>query len=119
MVYARCLAWAFCSLEGLSWLQNFLLPCPFKLITGIDCPGCGFQRSLIALAQGHWAESYRLYPPTVPLLLVLLYMLLNWKLGFDARHRVTKLLAVACGWFILIVYVLKWWNGPDHHHWPI
>ncbi|GGC44426.1 hypothetical protein GCM10011386_40950 [Parapedobacter defluvii] len=104
-------AGAVCSLEASSWLQNFLLPCPFKALTGIDCPGCGFQRSLLALLKGNWGESYHLYPPTVPLLIVLLYALVKWIGGFDKRDVVLKILAVACGWFVIGVYVVKLWNG--------
>lgn len=104
-------AWAICSLEGSSWLQRLLLPCPFKTLTGIDCPGCGFQRSLLALFNGNWAESYHLYPPTIPLLIVLVYAIVKGAAGFDKRDVVLKILAVACGWFVMGVYILKLWNG--------
>lgn len=92
-------------------MQNWLLPCPIKVVTGIDCPGCGFQRSLLALLQGHWYESYQYYPPTVPLLVLLLYVLLKNAFRFDRRDILMKVLAVACGWFVLGVYVMKLWNG--------
>ncbi|MFC7524744.1 DUF2752 domain-containing protein [Parapedobacter sp. GCM10030251] len=104
-------AWAICSLEGFSWLQRLLLPCPFKTLTGIDCPGCGFQRSLLALFNGNWAESYHLYPPTIPLLIVLVYAIVKGAAGFDKRDVVLKILAVACGWFVMGAYILKLWNG--------
>ena len=87
------------------------MPCPFKVLTGADCPGCGFQRSLLELLQGHWAESYHLYPPTVPLLIVLLYAMVKGVLQFDRRNIGMKMLAVACGWFMLGVYLLKLWHG--------
>lgn len=28
-------------------------PCPFKLLTGLDCPGCGMTRALHSLVTGH------------------------------------------------------------------
>lgn len=31
--------------------------CPFKLITTLDCPGCGFQRALHATLHGHFVEA--------------------------------------------------------------
>lgn len=95
--------------EGFSQVQDWLIPCPIKTIIGIDCPGCGFQRSLLALLQGHWYESYQIYPPTVPLLMLFLYMILRNLFGFDKRNTVMKLLAVACGWFVMGVYVMKLW----------
>ncbi len=98
-------------MDNLSRILGYLLPCPIKLVTGVDCPGCGFQRSLLALLQGHWQESYELYPPTVPLLTLLLYVLLKKTFGFDRRNAVMRVLAVACGWFVLGVYVMKLWSG--------
>lgn len=37
--------------------------CPFKLLTGLQCPGCGGQRMFHALLQGHFREaiSYNYY----------------------------------------------------------
>ncbi|WP_245893281.1 hypothetical protein [Parapedobacter indicus] len=65
----------------------------------------------MSLFNGNWAESYHLYPPTIPLLIVLLYALVKWKVGFDKRDIAMKILAVACGWFVIGVYILKLWSG--------
>ena len=32
--------------------------CLFKLITGWDCPGCGMQRALHELLQGHFCQAW-------------------------------------------------------------
>ncbi|MBT6029840.1 MAG: DUF2752 domain-containing protein, partial [Crocinitomicaceae bacterium] len=26
--------------------EDWMLPCLYKKVSGLDCPGCGFQRSL-------------------------------------------------------------------------
>lgn len=31
--------------------------CPIKLLTTLDCPGCGFQRALHAALHGHFIEA--------------------------------------------------------------
>lgn len=31
--------------------------CPFKVLTGLQCPGCGLQRALHALLQGRFVEA--------------------------------------------------------------
>lgn len=36
-----------------------LLPCLFKSITGLSCPGCGIQRSFLLLLNGDIAASFR------------------------------------------------------------
>ncbi|WP_348425824.1 DUF2752 domain-containing protein, partial [Maribacter dokdonensis] len=33
-------------------LGNFMLPCFTKQLLGVDCPGCGLQRSLLFLSKG-------------------------------------------------------------------
>ena len=35
--------------KGSSWYPQ----CPFKALTGLDCPGCGITRALHALLTGH------------------------------------------------------------------
>ena len=35
----------------------FMPKCPFKLITGLNCPGCGIQRAIHALMHGEIKEA--------------------------------------------------------------
>ena len=95
----------------LSWLRDHLLPCPFKLITGLDCPGCGFQRAVLALMQGNLGESFRLYPPTIPLLLFFVYALADRFLKLDTeKGLIKKSLFIIIGWMVLISYGVKLWH---------
>jgi hypothetical protein len=36
--------------------------CPFRLVTGLPCPGCGLTRSWVALLHGNLADSIRWHP---------------------------------------------------------
>lgn len=38
------------------------LKCTFKLLTGLDCPGCGSQRAFHAILHGRWAEAWGFNP---------------------------------------------------------
>ena len=56
--------------------------CTFKMITGLDCPGCGFQRAAHAALHGNWADAARynfflLY--ALPYLLALVLTEWCWK----------------------------------------
>ncbi|GJN62951.1 hypothetical protein CMT75_14325 [Elizabethkingia anophelis] len=42
--------------------SGFFLQCPFKLLTGYDCPGCGSQRALHALLHGEIKQSFAYNP---------------------------------------------------------
>ncbi|TDG37187.1 DUF2752 domain-containing protein [Pedobacter changchengzhani] len=91
----------------MNWLQNYLIPCPFKALTGIDCPGCGFQRSFLALLQGNFTQSWHLYPPTLPILL--LFVITGFLIQFKVKNRskIINLLAIIVGNFVLISYLVK------------
>ncbi len=49
----------------------FLFPCAYKSLFGIDCPICGFQRSLLYLIEGRFTDSFHMYPPLIPFLIFL------------------------------------------------
>jgi len=98
----------FCSLINLiDWLQNHLIPCPLKTLTGIDCPGCGFQRSLILLLQGNLSKSWTLYPPTIPLISLFIFVAILYKIPVKNQSLIIKLLVIVVGNFVVISYFLK------------
>lgn len=39
-----------------------MLPCPFHLLTGLDCPFCGGQRMVVELLHGHIDTAFWLNP---------------------------------------------------------
>jgi len=102
----------FCSrLLFINWLQNHLLPCPFKYFTSIDCPGCGFQRAVIALFQGEWQKSFLLYPPTIPLLLFFMYGIADAFFKLDNnKGTLKKSLFIPVAAIVLISYSVKMWG---------
>ncbi|MCX2582254.1 DUF2752 domain-containing protein [Pedobacter sp. MR22-3] len=98
----------FCSsISFFDWLQNHLLTCPFKALTGIDCPGCGFQRSLIALCKGDFETSWMLYPPTIPLIFLFLTAGILYKFPVKHQSLVLKTLMLIVGNFVMISYIYK------------
>jgi hypothetical protein len=107
----------FCSrLVFINWLQNHLLPCPFKYLTGIDCPGCGFQRSVMALIQGNLYKSFQLYPAAIPLLLFFAYGLADKFFKLDtAKNTFKKTFFVVTGVIILVSYGIKMWGLCSHY----
>lgn len=46
----------------LHWIEVGPLLCPFRLLTGLPCPGCGMTRSVVALAHGDLHASLFYHP---------------------------------------------------------
>ena len=50
-----------------------MLECSWKSHFGVECFGCGFQRSFVLLMEGNFWESIVLFPATIPILLLFVY----------------------------------------------
>ena len=89
--------------------EYVLMPkCPFKMLTGLDCPGCGFQRAMHALLHGHVAEAIRF---NVFLVVAVPYLLALLVANFlCTEHRKAKLLAIlesrTAIWTYVVLYVV-------------
>lgn len=89
------------------WLEHNLLTCPFKSYTGLDCPGCGIQRSFVALMKGDLVSSFKLYPATIPILGLLLFAVVHLKFDFKNGAFFIKMLYIGVTLIIVINYIFK------------
>lgn len=50
--------------------------CPFFLLTGLPCPGCGLTRAFVCLGHGRWHEAWHWHPlgPALYALCLLLWL---------------------------------------------
>jgi len=89
------------------WLEKRQLPCFYKSILGIECPGCGMQRALIVLLRGDLIGSLKLYPALIPtiVMLVLLVVHVFYHLKYGARILVWLFIFNAV--IIVISYICK------------
>jgi Protein of unknown function (DUF2752) len=90
-----------------NWLEEHQLPCMFKSITHFDCPGCGMQRSCIALLKGDIAQSFKLYPALLPMILFFLFLLLNNTLYIRNYVKIMKMGIASIFIIILVSYIYK------------
>lgn len=89
------------------WLEKHLLTCPSRKFLHMDCPGCGLQRSYIALLKGDFIESFRLYPAAIPILLLFIYLLLHLFMRFKNGAMVLTAGYIFCALIILVYYIYK------------
>ncbi len=89
------------------FLKEHYIGCSFKEHLHIECPGCGFQRSLVALLEGHVKDSIALYPALMPLLSVWLMTILHIIFKFKHGAAVIKYLFLFCVAIISVSYAIK------------
>jgi uncharacterized BrkB/YihY/UPF0761 family membrane protein len=84
-----------------------MLHCPIKAMTGVDCPGCGFQRAASDLLRGDAGGAWAHYPPIFPFLLTLLLLVVALRTQW--RWRIRALLGAFFSTlaFIAVHYLLK------------
>lgn len=96
---------------------SITIPCSFKRILGIPCPGCGYTRALHQVMEQNWPESF-LYNPLWPFIVFFLLLiisvslktLLNGKLSSISRKT---LLFIVVGF--ALSWVLKFIIGPSYY----
>jgi hypothetical protein len=64
---------------------GFYPKCPFRLLTGLECPGCGTTRALHHLLHGRIDEAFRLNPLLFALAIVALCALPSLLRGQPPR----------------------------------
>jgi hypothetical protein len=93
--------------SAIDWMELNMLTCPSKKWLHIECPGCGFQRSVIALFRGDIRTSLELYPATIPLLFLIGYVALHVKYDFRHGATVIKYLYLGVATIVLVFYIYK------------
>ncbi len=91
----------------ISFLEEHLLSCRWKEATGMECPGCGFQSSVIALLKGEFADAFYLYPAIYTLIILLVYFFLNRIFNFSKGQKVIQWLMILNLAIIIISYLIK------------
>jgi hypothetical protein len=74
-------AWLACAAQAAFGIPEGLTLCPFKLLTGHSCPGCGMGHAVVYAMRGDFAASIHSHPLGLPLLLIWT----SWLLTCAAR----------------------------------
>ncbi|MBR1889921.1 MAG: DUF2752 domain-containing protein [Alloprevotella sp.] len=83
--------------------------CTFKMLTGLQCPGCGLQRAMFALLHGHVTEAmgYNWFLIIVTPYLLLLVLGEFWPKGY-ARTRIQAFTENRHTLFIYLFLYILW-----------
>ncbi len=88
-------------------VEDYMLPCFNKKFLGVECPGCGMQRSVALLIQGDFIAAFKMYPAIYTILLLLGFLLLDNFYKIKYANRISIILMVTSVILILTNYILK------------
>ena len=88
-------------------IERNMLACSMKNLTGMDCPGCGMQRALVALLKGDLVSSFYHHPALIPFLVTLLVAGLHLCFNFrNGARNIIILFALTCS-LMIVNFVVK------------
>lgn len=73
----------------------------------MECLGCGFQRSCIALLRGQIEQSFYLYPATIPFLCTLLFTAIHLKFKIKNGSKIITTSFIITVSIMLVAYIIK------------
>lgn len=88
-------------------LEEYMLPCLNKKFFGLDCMGCGMQRSAVLLAKGEFVDAFNMYPAIYTLLLLFGIIAFNTFKDFKYASKIILILAVLNGIIIVSNFIIK------------
>lgn len=88
------------------WLEEHELPCMYKSLFGHECPGCGMQRAFVELLKGNFTDSIYIYPGLIPLILTLIFTLLQIIFKWEKGGKIIILSTIVTVLIILISFVV-------------
>ena len=98
-------AWLLCALQAATGVGEGLVLCPFRLLTGHRCPGCGMGHAVVSAMRGEWIQSLRYHPLGLALLVVWTAWLVKCIVDAAGRaRRDSAIMESHCG-------MVKWYHS--------
>ena len=87
--------------------EDYMLPCLNKKLTGIDCPGCGMQRSIVHISQGEFEQAFYMYPAIYTLILLLASIVIFTFIKYEKSTKIIVGLIYVNAAIIIVNYLIK------------
>jgi len=88
-------------------IEDYMLPCLNKKLFGIECMGCGLQRSVALVFQGHFTEAFHMYPAVYTLFILIGIVIFNAFQNFKHSNIIITILAILNGVIIVGNFIVK------------
>ncbi|WP_323789704.1 DUF2752 domain-containing protein [Psychroserpens sp.] len=87
--------------------EEYMLPCLNKTLLGVECMGCGIQRSVALIFQGELVAAFKMYPAIFTLILLFAFIGLNYFKNYKFAGKIIISLAIINVIIIVGNFVLK------------
>lgn len=90
--------------------EDYMIPCMNKSLFGVECLGCGTQRSLFLLFKGEFIEAFYMFPAIYTTILFFLILGINFIDKSRNYHKIIISLAILNAVIMVISYFYKQTN---------
>ena len=88
--------------------EEYMLPCLNKKLFGIECMGCGLQRSISLIFQGKFIDAFYMYPAIYTLILMFFFIFLNiFNKNIKYAYKIIVTLAILNTVIIVSSFIVK------------
>ncbi|MBN2486794.1 MAG: DUF2752 domain-containing protein [Bacteroidales bacterium] len=91
----------------IDYYENNMPSCFYQKYLGVECPGCGFQRSLVYLLKGDLLLSLKTFPALIPILIMLGFLFLHLIFKYKKGHLILLYLFIFNSIIITVNYIYK------------
>jgi hypothetical protein len=88
-------------------LENYMLPCLNKTLFGVECLGCGMQRSMSLIIHGQFVAAYKMYPAIYTLFFLGLFLIFNLFIKFKHDYKIKMGLIILNVVIVVVSYLIK------------
>ncbi|MCF8714590.1 DUF2752 domain-containing protein [Joostella atrarenae] len=88
-------------------IEDYMLPCLNKKLLGIECLGCGMQRSVLLIFKGEFLAAFKMYPAIYPLIAFITFLALSAFINIKYIGKIKAGLAILTISTIIINYLIK------------
>ncbi|MBU3822363.1 DUF2752 domain-containing protein [Flavobacteriaceae bacterium XHP0103] len=88
-------------------IEDYMLPCLNKKLFGIECMGCGLQRSISLILHGEFKEAFFMYPAVYTLIALFSVIAFSLFKSFRYSNRIITILAITNGIIIIVNFIFK------------
>jgi hypothetical protein len=88
-------------------VEDYMLPCVNKTLFGMDCMGCGLQRSIALIFKGEFINAFLMYPAIYFLLLLFGVIGINLFVKLKYFNKFITILAILTVGTIITNFIIK------------